>query len=262
MEGRGRGRKRRRKKTSMEGMDGWRALLFFHLHLRGALCSLSRPLASYPPLPGPSRQRTLGLVPAIAPAQRRRERSRRPHAHRISPSTPFFSRSRRSPTEISINESINQSLSLINFHRPGFPVPAFLKSGVTDAQVRTAADAAAVYVNKALGEWWFFFDAREKKQFSRRKMISRPLGPPSHLLFSFLPPPLITTLHPQLQNQPSPTASSPEKTSSSPDRPPWPCSPSARSPPGSPRSASSSSRPCSPSRFPKSTSCARARSMA
>ena len=39
--------------------------------------------------------------------------------------------------------------------RPGFPVPAFLKSGVTDTQVRSFADAAAVYINKALGESLF-----------------------------------------------------------------------------------------------------------
>ena len=32
----------------------------------------------------------------------------------------------------------------------GFPVPAFLKSGVTDAQVRAGADAAAVYLNRGL----------------------------------------------------------------------------------------------------------------
>jgi hypothetical protein len=32
----------------------------------------------------------------------------------------------------------------------GFPVPAFLKSGITDAQARAGADAAAVYVNRGL----------------------------------------------------------------------------------------------------------------
>jgi len=32
----------------------------------------------------------------------------------------------------------------------GFPVPAFLKSGVTDAQVRAGADGAALYLNRGL----------------------------------------------------------------------------------------------------------------
>jgi hypothetical protein len=32
----------------------------------------------------------------------------------------------------------------------GFPVPAFLKTGISDAQARSAADAAAVYLNRGL----------------------------------------------------------------------------------------------------------------
>ena len=54
----------------------------------------------------------------------------------------------RSPTDPSAKNINSPQLST----RPGFPVPAFLKSGVTDTQVRSFADAAAVYVNKTLGE--------------------------------------------------------------------------------------------------------------
>lgn len=36
---------------------------------------------------------------------------------------------------------------------PGFPVPSFLKAGVTDAQAKAFTDQAVVYVNKFLGAW-------------------------------------------------------------------------------------------------------------
>ena len=170
-------------------VDG-RALRFFSLPPSLSSCPFSRH-----PRPLQASSATSGIASRRCSRRERRERThsrpRRgqsreafdPVRQRLFLFFAFaaFRRPFAQPTNSSVN--IN-SLQLST--RPGFPVPAFLKSGVTDAQARSFADAAAVYVNKALGEKIFFISlfGRNRRQNAERflDLDSLPLSqPPSPL---------------------------------------------------------------------------------